>query len=345
MIRELIVDNFAGGGGASTGIEMAIGRSVDIAINHDPDAIAMHKVNHPRTKHYCENVWEVDPIEACNGHPVGLAWFSPDCKHFSRAKGGKPVDKNIRGLAWVAIKWAYLVQPRVIMLENVPEFQTWGPLGDDNKPLKDRVGETFKGFLAALSRGLPKEHPAFTEMCEALEISETSKIAESISKNGLGYKVEYKMLKSCDFGAPTTRTRFYLIARRDGEAIVWPKPTHAPRNSNEVRRGEKFPYRTAAECIDWTIPAKSIFERDKPLVENTLRRIARGIQKFVIENENPKPFIIPIGYGERKAQKPRVNSIEEPLNKLCPVASIISLHQRSFNITAKQQRMKCVVKK
>lgn len=312
MMRELIVDNFAGGGGASTGIEMAIGRSVDIAINHDPDAIAMHKVNHPRTKHYCENVWEVDPIEVCNGHPVGLAWFSPDCKHFSRAKGGKPVDKNIRGLAWVAIKWAYLVQPRVIMLENVPEFQTWGPLGDDNKPLKDRVGETFKGFIAALSRGLPKEHPAFTEMCEALEISETSKIAESISKNGLGYKVEYKMLKSCDFGAPTTRTRFYLIARRDGEAIVWPKPTHAPRNSNEVRRGEKFPYRTAAECIDWTIPAKSIFERDKPLAENTLRRIARGIQKFVIEN--PKPFIIPIGYGERKAQKPRVNSIEEPLN-------------------------------
>lgn len=169
-MRELFVDNFAGGGGASNGIEVAIGRSVDIAINHDPAAVAMHKANHPDTKHYCEDVWEVDPVEACNGQPVALAWFSPDCKHFSRAKGGKPVDNNIRGLAWVSIKWALKVRPRVIMLENVPEIQTWGPLGLDNKPIKSRSGETFNGFISILSCGLPKRHPAFVECCEALGI-------------------------------------------------------------------------------------------------------------------------------------------------------------------------------
>lgn len=302
-ITELIVDNFAGGGGASTGIEMAVGRSVDIAINHDPDAIKMHKANHPTTKHYCEDVWQVDPVEACDGQPVGLAWFSPDCTHFSRAKGGKPVDKNIRGLAWVAIRWAALVRPRVIMLENVPEIRTWGPLNDSGKPIKERSGETFEGFMLALTTGIPKEHPAFTEMCEALGISADSEFADRISA-GLGYDAEYRILRSCDYGAPTTRTRFYLVARCDDRPIVFPEPTHGKDNG-------LLPYRTAAECIDWTIPAKSIFERDKPLAENTLRRIARGIKKFVIDN--PEPFIIPIGYGEREGQEPRVNSISEPL--------------------------------
>lgn len=376
-MRELFVDNFAGGGGASTGIELAIGRSVDVAINHDPDAIAMHKANHPNSKHYCEDVWQVDPEEACEGHPVALAWFSPDCKHFSRAKGGKPVDKNIRGLAWVAIKWAYTVRPRCLMLENVPEIMTWGPLGKDNKPIKERSGETFEGFVLALTTGIPKDHPAFKEMCDALEISVTSEMADALSL-GLGYKVEYKILKSCDYGAPTTRTRFYMIARCDGQPIVWPKPTHAPKDSEAVKAGEKLPYRTAAECIDWSIPAQSIFERSKPLAENTLRRIARGIQKFVVENPEPfivtvnhsgdgfrgqdineplqtvtakhgygivtptimcnntnnvgasaekplptvttgnrnylvAPSIVPIGYGERDGQDPRVNSIEKPL--------------------------------
>ena len=300
---ELIVDNFAGGGGASTGIEMAVGRSVDIAINHDPDAIAMHRANHPNTKHYCENVWDVDPAEACAGNPVGLAWFSPDCTHFSRAKGGKPVDKNIRGLAWVAVRWAYTVRPRVIMLENVPEIRTWGPLGADGKPIKERAGETFDGFLLALSWGIPKAHPAFGDMCEALGISPESEMAQALSK-GLGYEVEYRILKSCDYGAPTTRTRFYMVARCDGKPIVFPPPTHG---SGEGLK----PYRTAADCIDWSIPAQSIFERKKPLAENTLRRIARGIQKFVIEN--PEPFIIPIGYGEREGQQPRINDINEPL--------------------------------
>lgn len=260
---EIFVDNFAGGGGASTGIEIAIGRSVDIAINHDPDAIAMHKVNHPKTKHYCEDVWQVDPRKVCAGRPVGLAWFSPDCKHFSRAKGGKPVDKNIRGLAWVAVRWAATVHPRVIMLENVPEIVTWGPVGKDGKPIKEKAGCIFRSFVRQLE--------------------------------GHGYKVEWRQLKSCDYGAPTTRNRFYLIARNDGKPIVWPEPTHAPKNSKAVKEGRLKPYRTAAECIDWSIPTQSIFERKKPLAENTLKRIARGIEKYVINN--PKPFIVTVNHG------------------------------------------------
>ena len=321
---------------------MAIGRSVDIAINHDPGAIAMHKANHPASKHYCEDVWQVDPVEACAGNPVALAWFSPDCKHFSRAKGGKPVDKNIRGLAWVAIKWAYTVRPKVIMLENVPEIQTWGPLGKDGKPIKERAGETFMGFILALTGGIPSWHPAYREMCDALSIEPTSEMAQKLQK-GLGYNVQHRTLKSCDYGAPTTRTRFYLIARCDGRPIVWAEPTHAPKDSEAVKQGLKLPYRTAAECIDWSIPAQSIFERKKPLAENTMRRIARGIQKFVIDNPSPfivnykfnnepkgadeplstvtavnnhylvTPTLIPIGYGEREKQAPRVNSVDEPL--------------------------------
>ena len=309
-MKELFVDNFAGGGGASTGIEMAIGRSVDIAINHDPDAIAMHKANHPHTKHYCEDVWQVDPVEACEGNPVALAWFSPDCKHFSRAKGGKPVDKNIRGLAWVAVKWALAVRPRILMLENVPEIRTWCPLGADNKPIKERTGETFRGFILALSTGLPEWHPAYKEMCEALSIEPNSEEAKRLQK-GLGYKVQYRTLKSCDYGAPTTRKRFYLIARCDGKRIVWAEPTHAPRDSEAVKQGLKLPYRTAADCIDWTIPAKSIFERDKPLAENTMRRIARGIQKFVIDN--PEPFIVTVNHS---GEGFRGQSTDEPLGTI-----------------------------
>lgn len=303
----LFVDNFAGGGGASTGIELAIGRNVDIAINHDPDAIAMHRANHPNSKHYCEDVWEVDPVEACEGQPVTLAWFSPDCKHFSRAKGGKPADKNIRGLAWVAVKWAYLVHPSVIMLENVPEIQTWGPLGADNRPIKERSGETFQGFIKALTTGIPADHPAFSEMCEALSITGESEMAKWLI-DGLGYDIEYRTLRSCDYGAPTTRTRFYMIARCDGRPIVWPKPTHGHKNSPEVKAGKKKPYHTAAECIDWSIPAQSIFERDRPLADNTLRRIARGIQRFVIDN--PEPFIVTVNHG---GDGFRGQSINEPL--------------------------------
>lgn len=311
-MRELFVDNFAGGGGASTGIELAIGRNVDIAINHDPDAIAMHKTNHPDTKHYCEDVWEVDPIEACGNNPVALAWFSPDCKHFSRAKGGKPVDNNIRGLAWVSIKWALLVRPRVIMLENVPEIQTWCPLGSDNKPIKSRLGETFKGFVSILSTGLSKDHPAFIECCNALKIDINSAEADRLSQ-GLGYHIEYRELMSCDYGAPTTRNRFYMIARCDGLPIVWAKPTHAPKDSKEVKAGNLQPYHSVAECIDWNVPLHSIFERDKPLAEKTLRRIARGIKKFVIDN--PEPFIV-----NYKFDNPPESS-SKPLSTITSVAS------------------------
>ena len=280
-MRELIIDNFAGGGGASTGIELAVGRSVDIAINHDPDAIAMHKVNHPTSKHYCESVWEVNPIEATEGKPVALAWFSPDCKHFSKAKGGKPVEKKIRGLAWIVLKWAGKVRPRVIILENVEEFQTWGPI-KKGRPIKAKRGETFNRWK------------------EQLE--------------SLGYKVEHRELKACDYGAPTSRKRFFLIARCDGKPIVWPEPTHGPKDSLEVICGLKKAYKTAAEIIDWSIHCPSIFERKKPLAENTLKRIAKGLEKFVFNDA--EPFIIPIGYGERKGQQPRVNSIEEPVRTI-----------------------------
>lgn len=259
---EIVVDNFAGGGGASTGIKMAIGRDVDIAINHDPAAIAMHKANHPYTEHYNESVWDIDPVTATGGRPVGLCWFSPDCKHFSKAKGGKPVDKNIRGLAWVALKWAATVRPRVIMLENVEEFKTWGPLLGD-RPDPKQKGRTFNCFVNALRRH--------------------------------GYQVDWRELRACDYGAPTIRKRFFLIARCDGRPIVWPKPTHGDPSSLKVQSGELKPWHTAAECIDWSIPCPSIFERKKPLAENTLRRIAKGLQKFVIDN--PQPFIVQVNHG------------------------------------------------
>lgn len=272
LLDEIIVDNFAGGGGASTGIELACGKPVDIAINHDPEAIKMHMVNHPYTVHYQASVWDIDPQAVCFGRPVGLAWFSPDCKHFSRAKGGKPVSKNIRGLAWIALRWAAKVRPRVIILENVPEFVTWGPVRK-GKPVKSKSGQTFLKFISQL--------------------------------NDLGYKTEYRKLKACDYGAPTIRERFFLVARCDGKPIVFPEPTHGSG------KGLK-PYRTAAECIDWTIPCKSIFGRKHPLKPNTMRRIARGLDKFTIKAE--RPFIIPIGYGERQGQEPRVHSIDTPLS-------------------------------
>ncbi|OZI23590.1 hypothetical protein CAL26_09115 [Bordetella genomosp. 9] len=258
---EIIVDNFAGGGGASTGIEMALGRCVDIAINHDPEAVAMHEINHPQTRHYCESVWDVDPLEATQGRPVGLAWFSPDCKHFSKAKGGKPRDKRIRGLAWIVLRWAALVRPRVIMLENVEEFRTWGPLLDNGQPCPTRKGKTFRSFIRQLQEK--------------------------------GYAVEHRELRACDYGAPTIRKRLFLIARCDGQPIVWPEPTHGAPTSPEVLAGLSKPWRTAADCIDWSIPCPSIFERQRPLAEATLKRIARGIRRYVIDAA--EPFIVGAG--------------------------------------------------
>lgn len=284
---ELVVDNFAGGGGASTGIELATGYSVDIAINHDPEAIKMHKANHPYTKHYCEDVWQVDPVAACKGHPVGLAWFSPDCKHFSKAKGGKPKDKFIRGLAWVACRWAGLVRPRVIMLENVEEFKTWGPLNRGHHPIKSKQGKTFEKFVQQLT--------------------------------DLGYEVQFKELVAADYGAPTMRKRFFMIARCDGKPIVWPEPTHAPADSEAVKAGLLKPYVGAYTQLDFSLPCPSIFDTSeeikekygiravRPLAPKTMERIARGLKKFVLENS--EPFIIQCNHGgERKS-----NDIRDPM--------------------------------
>lgn len=287
---ELIVDNFAGGGGASTGIELATGVSVDIAINHDPEAIKMHKMNHPNTKHYCESVWDVDPVEACKGHPVGLAWFSPDCKHFSKAKGGKPKDKNIRGLAWVALRWAGLVRPRVIMLENVEEFKTWGPLNRSHRPIKAKQGVTFNKFISQLKE--------------------------------LGYEVDYRELVAADYGAPTMRKRLFLIARCDGKPIVWAKPTHAPADSEEVKAGLMKPYLGAYTQLDFSLPCPSIFDTAeeikekygiravRPLAPKTMERIARGLKKFVIDNE--EPFIVQVNHSGSKHDY--CKSMNEPLS-------------------------------
>lgn len=268
---ELAVDNFAGGGGASTGIEAAIGRPVDIAINHDPVAVAMHEVNHPATRHYPASVWDVDPRKVCGGRPVGIVWFSPDCKHYSKARGGKPVEKKIRSLAWVAVRWAATVKPRLIILENVEEFVTWGPLvtdvNGDCYPCKKRKGQTFRSFVNALRRQ--------------------------------GYEVEWKELRACDYGAPTIRKRFFLIARCDGQPIAWPEPTHGDPKSAAVKSGRLKPWRTAAECIDWALPCPSIFERKKPLAEATLRRIAKGVMRYVVESQ--EPFIVPLTHhGKRQ---------------------------------------------
>lgn len=256
---EIIVDNFAGGGGASTGVALALGRDPDIAINHDPEAIAMHVANHPNTRHYTEDIYAVDPTKVVGGRPVGLAWFSPDCKHHSKAKGGKPRDQKIRGLAWVAARWAREVAPRVILLENVEEFLSWGPLFKTGpragQPDPARSGQTFRAFVSRLER--------------------------------LGYRVEWRLLKANDYGAPTSRRRLIVVARRDGRAIVWPIATHGPNG--------KAPHRAALEVIDWSVPIPSIFGRSRELADKTLARVARGIDKFVVND--PRPFIIPVNHG------------------------------------------------
>ena len=324
---ELVVDNFAGGGGASTGIELATGYSVDIAINHDPEAIKMHKVNHPNTKHYCENVWEVDPVKACKGHPVGLAWFSPDCKHFSKAKGGKPVEKNIRGLAWVVLKWAALVRPRVIMLENVEEFQTWGPC----IPIRDK--DTGRVIVSMVGRHDREKNEPRTRVADPGEVvpvdrqifqPDPKRRGQTYKKwrkqlEALGYEIDTKELVAADYGAPTMRKRFFMIARCDGKPIVWPEPTHGPADSEEVKAGLLKPYVGAYTQLDFSLPCPSIFDTAeeikrkygiravRPLAQKTMDRIARGLKKFVLDN--PEPFIIQCNHGGERRQ----NDIKEPL--------------------------------
>jgi len=314
LVDELVIDLFAGGGGASLGIEQALGRSVDYAVNHDKEAIAMHEANHPGTIHYQSDVFEVDPREVTHGRPVGLLWMSPDCKHFSKAKGAALLDKKIRGLCWVGLKWAAMVRPRVIFMENVEEFQTYGPLLADGTPDPDQKGKFFLSFLQAWRR--------------------------------LGYQLEHRELVAYEYGTPTTRKRFFLIARCDGQPIVWPAKTHGKPTDKRVISGELLPWRTAAECIEWGLPSESIFDRKKPLVASTMRRIAKGIQKYVIEAKEPfivtcnhggegfrgnginQPFktvtsardahglvvptLIQTGWGERNGQSPRVPGLEKP---------------------------------
>lgn len=258
---EIVVVNFAGLGGACAGIEDALHRPVTHAINHDPTAISLHRMNNPHTIHHVQDVWEVDPLEVAGGRRIALAWFSPDCKHFSKAKGGKPLDRNIRDLAWVTTRYTALpdhLKPRVVFLENVEEFKTWGPLTEDGQPCKVRQGETFREFVSTI-----ESH---------------------------GYEVEWRELRACDYGAPTIRKRLFLIARCDGQPIQWPEPTHGKPGSREVESGQLLPWRTAAECIDWSLPTPSIFDRKRPLVDATLRRVARGIKKFVLDTE--QPFIV-----------------------------------------------------
>lgn len=319
--EELVIDLFAGGGGASTGIEQAIGRHVDIAVNHDPEAVSLHQANHPQTQHHVSDVFEVDPRTVTGGRPVGLLWASPDCTFHSKARGGKPHrDRNKarrrRGLAWVVCHWARDVRPRVICLENVEEFQHWGPLNEDGQPCPERKGSTFRRWVAQL--------------------------------RNLGYQVEWRELRACDYGAPTIRKRLFLVARCDGQPIVWPQPTHGAPDSLPVKQRKLKPWRTAADCIDWRIAAPSIFERERPLAEATMRRIAKGIQRYVIDAAEPfivefanrsrdgldaiakplrtvtatpeggsfalcSPTLIQTGYGERPGQAPRVPGLDKPL--------------------------------
>jgi DNA (cytosine-5)-methyltransferase 1 len=269
----LVVDLFAGGGGASVGLEAALGRPVDIAINHSPTAIAVHTANHPHTEHYTTDIWDVDPLEAIRGRPVDVLWASPDCTHFSVAKGGKPKKQKIRSLAWVVIRWASIPErqrPKAIFLENVPEFRGWGPLDRHGYPVKEKAGQTFRAWCRKLER--------------------------------LGYRVEHRVLDASLYGAPTRRRRLFLVARRDGKPIVWPEPTHGP--------GRKK-LRTAAECIDWSIPCPSIFDRKRPLADKTHWRIAQGIKRFVLETADP--FIVKVNHGDDQRTGSRVHAIDAPL--------------------------------
>ncbi|MGF6127207.1 DNA (cytosine-5)-methyltransferase 1 [Pseudomonas frederiksbergensis] len=279
--KELVVDLFAGAGGASDAIARAY-REPDVAVNHNPIALAVHRANHPQTAHYVADVFEVDPVLATGGQPVGILWASPDCRHHSKAKGGAPRDRGVRGLAWVVVRWAYATRPRLMFLENVEEFRDWGPIDEVGQPIKAERGRTFKSFIAALSTGLPADHPDMPEILQS--IGEFVPV-ESLAR-GLGYNVEWRERIAANSGAPTIRKRLYLVARSDGKPIVWPGPTH-----HKNPTGKQKPWRTAAECIDWSNLGRTIF-RDKPMAVNTMRRVAKGCWRHVLTSL--KPFIVPM---------------------------------------------------
>lgn len=329
--EEVFIDLFSGGGGTSTGIEKATGRPVFAAVNHDPDAIAQHMVNHPYTKHYQTSVWDVDPETACEGRKVALLWASPDCKHFSKARGGKPVNKNIRSLSWVVLKWALDVRPRVLMMENVEEIQTWGPLiyvqrGREKVwiPDPEHSGETFTAFIGMLTTGVPADHPALEEACHYLQLGSDDPRRQKLI-DGLGYQVEYRELVAADYSAPTTRKRFMLCGRCDGKPIAWPERTHAPRGSELVKSGKCKPWRSAAKIIDWALPSYSIFDTKeqikaqygvnavRPLADNTMKRVICGVDKHSIKSLNP--FII-----QQKFNNP-AQDISNPLSTITAVGA------------------------
>lgn len=274
----LVVDLFAGGGGASTGLAWALGRDPDIAINHDAEALALHAANHPHTRHLQNDITRVLPLEATGGRRVSILHASPDCTHFSKAKCGKPRSQHIRDLAWVVIRWAEDTHPVLITLENVEEFLTWGPLDRGGQPIKAQAGQTFRAWARRLRR--------------------------------LGYTVAWRLLRACDYGAPTTRKRLFVVARRDGGRIVWPRPTHGAPESPEVQTGKLLPWRTAAECIDWSIQSRSIFDRAKPLALNTQRRIAEGLRRYVFQAA--EPFILSY-YGPKTERDFRGQTLRQPL--------------------------------
>jgi DNA (cytosine-5)-methyltransferase 1 len=312
VTMPMIIDSFAGGGGASTGIEMALGRSPDVAINHNAAALALHAANHPETLHLDSNIWDVEPREVTKGRHVGLFWASPDCKHFSKAKGGAPRDRNIRDLAWVVVKWAEDVKPDVILMENVEEFVTWGPVDDEGQPIRELSGTTFDLWIRRLKRA--------------------------------GYKVQWRELRACDYGAPTIRKRWFLVARRDGRRIAWPKPTHGDPKSPEVRKGKLHPWRTAAECIDWSLPCPSIFDTApqimarhglravRPLAANTLARVARGMKRYVIDAD--RPFLVNLTHGAR------VEDLAEPFRTItgahCGEKAVVAPNLMSLKGTARR---------
>ncbi|MCT8164974.1 MULTISPECIES: DNA cytosine methyltransferase [unclassified Pseudomonas] len=336
---EIVVDFFCGGGGAGTGLEMGLGRPVTVAKNHSPAAISMHTANHPAARHFTTDVFEGDPDEECQGRAVGWFHMSPDCTHHSQAAGGQPRKREIRNLSWIGLKWAGKKKPRVVSLENVKQILQWGPLIAKRDKATGRVMK-LDGSVGAVGERVPVQQQFLVP--DPKRRGTTWRRFVQLLED-MGYQVEWRVIKACDFGAPTSRERLFMIARCDGQPIVWPEPTHA---KNPAKGQQKW--RTAADCIDWSVPSKSIFGRKKELADATLRRVAKGMKKFVLDN--PQPFIVPIanwsgelaqsadeplrtvtswprggsfamasptlvqtGYGERTGQQPRVPGLDQPL--------------------------------